>query len=153
MKALENRIPPPAVFLLIAAAMWLGCRFAPAVAIDRVARLVVVAGFAGAAGLVGGLGVRAFGRARTTINPVRIDQASALVTTGIYRLTRNPMYVALTLLLCAWTIFLAVPWAAAGPLVFVAFITRFQIVPEERVLAGIFGDAYAAYRRRVRRWI
>ena len=98
-------------------------------------------------------GVRSFQRARTTINPVRIDEASHLVTSGVFGVTRNPMYVALTALLMAWACWLASPWVWAGPLSFALFIHRFQILPEERVLAEKFGSAYDAYRRRVRRWI
>jgi protein-S-isoprenylcysteine O-methyltransferase Ste14 len=96
---------------------------------------------------------RAFGRARTTINPVDIDAASTLVTDGIYRYTRNPMYLGLLALLAAWAVYLGVGWALLGPMIFVAFITRFQIMPEERVLQGKFGAAYADYRARVRRWV
>jgi protein-S-isoprenylcysteine O-methyltransferase Ste14 len=63
------------------------------------------------------------------------------------------MYAALTALLIAWTIWLAAPWAALGPVAFVLFITRFQIVPEERALRAKFGRAYEDYAQRVRRWI
>ncbi len=153
MKTLEHRIPPPAVFLLIASGMWLAGEFAPVVEIDRTLRLGLAAAFAALGGVAGGLGFRAFGRASTTIDPVHIDRVSALVTTGIYRITRNPMYLALTLLLCAWACCLGFSWALLGPPSFVAFITRFQIMPEERVLTAMFGGAYADYRRSVRRWI
>jgi protein-S-isoprenylcysteine O-methyltransferase Ste14 len=95
----------------------------------------------------------AFRRAGTTPDPVHVDRASTLVTTGVYAWTRNPMYVGLTLLLCAWACVLAAPWTAAGPPLFAAYITRFQILPEERALSERFGEAYAAYLRRVRRWI
>ena len=105
------------------------------------------------AGIFGATAVRAFLTARTTIDPVHIDQASALVTTGIYRVTRNPMYVALTALLCTWAAYLGTPWVIAGPILFAAFINRFQIIPEERMLRTLFGDAYAAYCQHVRRWL
>lgn len=72
---------------------------------------------------------------------------------GVYRYTRNPMYLGLTMLLLAWTLYLAVPAALAGPLLFAAYITRFQIIPEERVLAQKFGADYAAYLRKVRQWL
>jgi protein-S-isoprenylcysteine O-methyltransferase Ste14 len=101
----------------------------------------------------GASGVMAFRRHRTTTNPIRIDAASSLVTGGVYRLTRNPMYLGLALLLSAWAAYLGTPWALLGPLGLVVFLTRFQIIPEERVMLGKFGAAYDAYRRRVRRWI
>jgi protein-S-isoprenylcysteine O-methyltransferase Ste14 len=59
----------------------------------------------------------------------------------------------MVLVLCAWAAFLSSPWALVGPAVFVGYITRFQIVPEERVLDRLFGATFAEYRKRVRRWI
>ena len=99
------------------------------------------------------LGFRAFGEAKTTVNPVKIETASSLVTTGVYRYTRNPMYVGLASLLVAWAIYLAAPLTLLGPLAFVLYITRFQIIPEERALSRIFGRPYDDYRAMVRRWI
>jgi protein-S-isoprenylcysteine O-methyltransferase Ste14 len=98
-------------------------------------------------------GVIAFHRARTTVNPLKPDATSALVTGGVYRFTRNPMYVGLLLVLAAWMIFLSSPWSVAGLPVFVFYLDRFQIAPEERVLAAKFGAAFADYRTRVRRWL
>ena len=94
-----------------------------------------------------------FRRARTTVNPLRPANSSALVTSGIYRHTRNPMYLGMATLLAAWATWLGTPWALFGIVAFVAWITRFQIIPEERVLANLFGADFAAYRARVRRWI
>jgi len=75
-----------------------------------------------------------------------------LVTGGIYRFTRNPMYVGLLLVLVAWATFLSSLWTLVGPLAFVLYITRFQIKPEESALATLFGQPYADYRAKVRRW-
>ncbi|UVO49670.1 isoprenylcysteine carboxylmethyltransferase family protein [Sphingomonas sp. SUN019] len=105
------------------------------------------------AGIFGGSAFAAFGRAQTTINPVRIDQASALVTTGIYSVTRNPMYVALTALLVALACGLSNAWLLLGPLGFALFTSRFQILPEERAMHTKFGDAFTTYCARVRRWL
>jgi protein-S-isoprenylcysteine O-methyltransferase Ste14 len=153
MNPLENKIPPPLVALLTAVMMWAIARDTPAITINNTLRL----GLAGALTLVGVLlaraGFRAFGRANTTINPIDIEAASTLVTNGIYSSTRNPMYLGLVAFLLAWAVYLAVPWTLLGPLAFVLFITRFQIIPEERVLLKKFGDAYGAYQRQVRRWI
>ena len=98
-------------------------------------------------------GVVSFRRARTTVNPTRPDTASALVATGIYRFTRNPMYLGLFLVLAGWSAYLANAAALAGPLLFALYIDRFQIVPEERALATKFGAAFDTYRRQTRRWI
>jgi protein-S-isoprenylcysteine O-methyltransferase Ste14 len=98
-------------------------------------------------------GVVSFRRARTTVNPLKPETSAALVVTGVYAFTRNPMYLGMVLVLLAWATFLASPWSLAGPALFALYITRYQIIPEERVLAGLFGETFAAYRKRVRRWI
>ena len=153
MKALEHRVPPPILVVVIAGLMAFafitpGPAFLPAGWNWALAAIAFAA-----AGVFGFPAFAAFGKAKTTINPVQVDQASALVTTGIYRITRNPMYVALALLLCAWAAWLGRLLPLIGPVAFVLFINRFQIAPEERALTAKFGDAYADYRRSVRRWL
>lgn len=139
--------------LLVAAAMWLISLVTEPLemsAMIRVAAAITIA-------LVGvGLcvaGAISFKRARTTVNPMKPETASSLVTGGIYRITRNPMYVGFLLALIAWAIFLATAWALAGPLVFVIYLNRFQIGPEEKALSAMFGTAYSDYMAKVRRWL
>lgn len=153
LNALETRIPPPVVALAVAFLMWNGSVWlgvesaAPAWRYAAVGLLVSL-------GLLCDLsGLWAFHRARTTVNPMKPAAASSLVTAGIYRWTRNPMYVGLALLLTAAAVYLWSPWALLGPAAFVAYISRFQIGPEERVMHERFGEAYAAYCLRVRRWV
>ena len=153
MKTLEHRIPPPLLVLLIGAAMGAVLLGQTPPQLPQVYRWGFAALCFLAGGVFGFLAVRAFTKARTTINPVEIDQASSLVTSGIYQVTRNPMYVALTLLLCAWAFWLGRPITALGPVTFVLFINRFQIIPEERALTARFGSAYQDYQRAVRRWL
>jgi len=152
MRALEHRIPPPVVALVLGTVMWLGARKAPVLAVPAALRL----GLAGTLILFGLVvdvsGFLAFRRARTTTNPLRPAAASAIVTGGVYRCTRNPMYVGVTAVLLGWAVFLAVPWGLLGPVLFAGFVTRFQIIPEERELEAKFGREYADYRRRVGRW-
>ena len=95
----------------------------------------------------------AFGRAGTTVNPLRPSTSCALVTTGLHRLSRNPMYLGHALLLLAWACWLQHPAALAGVPLYMAYITRYQIVPEERALSTVFGAAYEIYRVRIRRWL
>ena len=94
-----------------------------------------------------------FFRSRTTVNPLKPASASVLVTGGIYRVTRNPMYLGLATLLLAWAIYLGNFAALAGVPFFILYMNRFQIASEERALEARFGAEYAAYRRRVRRWL
>ena len=153
MRGLEKKLPPPVVALSIAAAMWYGTRFAPHLDIQDGLRwsLCAVLAIVGLAFDVAGL--LAFHGAKTTINPLRPEKASRLVVSGVYRLTRNPMYVGLAVNLLAWSAYLAAPLTLAGPVAFILYITRFQILPEERVLLGLFGEAYRAYCRQVPRWL
>ena len=155
MSALELKIPPPLVAAAVA-----GCMYAAAVLLPAPVLALppgVRVGMALALAAVGAgfdvAGLWAFRKARTTVNPLTPHRSVAVVSTGVYRLTRNPMYLGLALILLGLAVYLASPWALLGPLVFAAYITRFQIVPEERALQTRFGAAYTAYRARVRRWL
>ena len=153
MKALELRIPPPVVALLVAGAMWGVARLAPLVDMPdslRVGAAIVCAltGFA-----VGIAGIVSFRLAKTTVNPMKPEATSALVRSGIYRRTRNPMYLGSVLILVGWAVYLSSAWALLGTVAFVLYMNRFQIAPEERVLMSLFGSEYAAYRSQVRRWL
>jgi protein-S-isoprenylcysteine O-methyltransferase Ste14 len=93
-----------------------------------------------------------FHRVKTTINPMTPEKSSALATSGVYAWSRNPIYVADAILLLAWAVWLANPVALLGIPLFVAYINRFQVRPEEEALKKRFPE-YAAYCRRVRRWL
>jgi protein-S-isoprenylcysteine O-methyltransferase Ste14 len=153
MSALELKVPPLLVALIVALAMGGIASFTPTLDIDGMLRAAVAIVVAAAGIAVGLAGILAFRRATTTVNPMTPGNASSLVTGGIYRVTRNPMYVGVAIVLVGWAVFLASPWALVGVLAFVAYLTRFQIVPEERALASRFRDAYASYAARVRRWL
>ncbi|MFM9936629.1 MAG: methyltransferase family protein [Novosphingobium sp.] len=150
---LDNRIPPPLVTLITGAVMAGASYLVPPAPLPYPVRLGGLALVMVVGGVFGARAIAAFGRARTTINPVDIDAASTLVTTGIYGVSRNPMYVGLTSLLLALALGLGNAWLLLGPLGFALYITRFQILPEERAMAARFGETYAAYRSRVRRWL
>ncbi|HVN35202.1 MAG TPA: isoprenylcysteine carboxylmethyltransferase family protein [Casimicrobiaceae bacterium] len=153
MSALELKIPPPIVALLIGGAMWFGVRQGPALELPALVRAAAFAAIALLGGAIAFAGNIAFRRARTTVNPFRPQNATALVTSGVFRFTRNPMYLGLAFLVLGWAVFLCSPWALAGPVVFVLYVDRFQIKPEEKILSAKFGAAYAEYAARVRRWL
>jgi protein-S-isoprenylcysteine O-methyltransferase Ste14 len=150
---METRVPPPLVALLFGALMWGADRALP------VARL----GFTGQEPLAwlllgAGIGVTlsgmlAFRAARTTVDPIHPERASQLVVNGIYRFTRNPMYLGLLLDLGAWAVYLGQPAVLLALPLWVLYIDRFQIRPEEAAMHRLFGAAYSAYCLRVRRWI
>jgi protein-S-isoprenylcysteine O-methyltransferase Ste14 len=133
--------------------MWWASRTTPLVAMPTLLRVGVSAAFGLIGGFVGIAGTIAFRNARTTVNPMKPANASALVTGGVYHFTRNPMYLALLFVLLGWAVFLASFFALLGALAFVLYITRFQIKPEERTLSKIFGSSYDKYMKQVRRWV
>ena len=133
--------------------MWAASRAWPSWRLVIPGRTIVAVVLFLVAAAIGMAGVRAFHRARTTSNPLRPERASALVSSGIYRYTRNPMYVALALALLAWAAWLGHALAPAGVVAFVAWMNRFQIAPEERALQALFGEEFERYCAEVRRWL
>lgn len=153
LKTMRPRIPPPILMLLAAVLMWaldnwvpLGHWIAPPW--NRLGGLAAAVGVA--------IAVAAFLRfrqARTTANPLDPSEASCLVTDGVFRVSRNPMYLGLALLLIGWAVWLgsASPWLV--PPLFVIVLTVVQIIPEEQALGQLFGEQYFSYQRSVARWI
>lgn len=153
LRRLETKVPPPLVALAIAAGMWFAADVTPVVALAGCGR-VPAAGVLALVGVAFALaGSLSFRQARTTVNPLRPERATQLVVAGVYRMTRNPMYLGMLLGLVALAVYLAAPLVLAGPVAFVGYMRRFQIEPEERALGAKFGPAYADYKRRVRRWL
>ena len=150
---LELKIPPPIVGLIVAAGMWAVAHLPPILQSPTLVRLwaAAVLGAIGVAVAIGG--VLSFRRAKTTVNPLKPETSAALVSTGVYSFTRNPMYLGMVLVLFAWAVYLSSIWSLIGPVLFASYITRFQIVPEERVLDRLFGASFAEYKKRVRRWL
>ncbi|MEM9705896.1 MAG: isoprenylcysteine carboxylmethyltransferase family protein [Pseudomonadota bacterium] len=145
--------PPPLIGLTIAVFMGFIAKWTPDLSTDQ----SIVKGF-GVAIMAAGLLIEliciaAFFRSKTTVNPFTPQKTSSLVTTGLYRISRNPMYLGMAALLTGWAAFLGSAAALLGPLLFVVTITLVQIKPEEKALAGLFGEDYEAYRRKTRRWI
>jgi protein-S-isoprenylcysteine O-methyltransferase Ste14 len=153
MNALELKIPPPVVLLAIGAAMWGLARVVSAIPMDlgvRIAAGLVVAVLGGFIAIRAAI---AFRRAQTIIDPMTPEKTASIVMGDVFRFTRNPMYVGQTLVLVGWALFLAAPWTLVGPVIFVLYVTRFQILPEERVLSEKFGGDFLAYMSKVRRWL
>lgn len=153
MRNLELKLPPPVVALITACLMWLLSRLAGSFALPQYLRVVL-----GTALVVGGFaiarsGLLAFRRANTTSDPTRPGTSSSLVRSGVYRFSRNPMYLGVLLVLVGWAVFLANLLAFVVLPAFVLYLNRFQIAPEERALTSRFGADFAVYKTRVRRWL
>ena len=153
MNSLELKIPPPIVMLATALVMWLFSVFLPGLTLPAL-HSVTGAAIIGLAGLsLSMAGIITFKRAQTTSDPRRPGSASTLVTSGIYRFTRNPMYLGILLVLIAWAIFLGNGLSLLFAFAFALYIHRYQVQPEERFLQEKFGADFARYKAKVRAWI
>lgn len=150
---LELRVPPVVVVAVAALAMWLIARALPPRPPGTGARVVLVVTLAVVGVGLAVAGIREFRAARTTVNPLQPEQAASMVTSGVYRYTRNPMYLGMLCLLAAWGAWLgrAAPFVVL-PL-FMLYMNRYQIAPEERALERRFGPRFGEYAERVRRWL
>jgi len=153
MYGLELKIPPVALVFITAVLMWCAARAVPRLQLVLPARPLVFVSVMAIGIVIIGLGFFSFRRAGTTVNPTKPDSSSALVISGIYRVTRNPMYLGFLLMLSGWAIYLSNVMAFLFLPLFVLYLNRFQIGPEERALTSLFGQEFVAYTSRVRRWI
>jgi protein-S-isoprenylcysteine O-methyltransferase Ste14 len=152
MSRLELKVPPDVVALVVGGLMWLVSTVTSSPAVS-VAYRVLVAIVLSVVGIVLIVSARvAFAKADTTFSPIAPDRSSHLVTAGVYHVTRNPMYLGTQLVLLAIAALLSNPVAVVVALSYIAYMDRFQIRPEERVLRARFGSVYEDYTRSVRRW-
>ncbi len=147
------RIPPVILVLIAAFLMWGVATLFPALGFDMLWAVAFSVELAIVGLAVSTLGVVAFRQVRTTVNPRAPELASVLVVAGIYRYTRNPMYLGFLILLVGWAVFLENAAAFLVLPLFVLYMNRFQIQPEEKALETLFGQEFVAYKQTVRRWI
>jgi protein-S-isoprenylcysteine O-methyltransferase Ste14 len=148
---LKNKIPPPIVTLIFAALIYFSSEWSPSI-VFRGQNLISL--FLMTVGLIVLLiAISAFIKLKTTINPLRPEAATSLITTGIFRLSRNPMYLGMLLLIISL-------WIKTGAVLgfilvagFIAYLNYFQIFPEEQVMKRLFSDKYKTYCQQVRRWL
>ncbi|WP_087021656.1 methyltransferase family protein [Thaumasiovibrio subtropicus] len=153
MKTLALKVPPPMLFVTALGVMYGVSLYTPHWQVD-----VVVARYTSIGLFSLGLSIAiaatvAFKRHKTTVDPRHPEKSSSLVTKGIYRFTRNPMYLCLVLWLVCWAIYLHSPVALIIVTLFIVYLTQYQIKPEERMLSARFGKPYLKYTTRVRRWL
>jgi len=149
--ALELRMPPPLVMLIFATAMYALDLFLPNSQASFHIAFAIILLMIGASFALSG--IYSFRKVNTTVHPSKPERASSLVTSGVYKATRNPMYLGLFCVLVGWAIILGNVYTFIVPFIFASYINRFQIIPEERALGRVFGDAFTAYKQKVRRWI
>jgi len=139
--------------LLFALAMWGTARLLPSLAITLPWHHVLATIFIATGVLFIFVAGAVFHTVKTTVNPTKPDATESLVVSGVYRLSRNPMYLGALLALVGWVVFLSHPLPVLFLPGFVAYLNRFQIAPEERALAGKFGAEYDRYKQAVPRWL
>lgn len=153
MSVLDSKVPPPIVMVAVGGLMWAAERALPFLRFPGEFPASVAIGVAAVGLAVEVLGAASFVRARTTVDPTHPCSASKLVTTGVYRFTRNPMYLGDLVMLVGWALYLSNVLALVLVPLFVAYIDRFQIRPEEAAMSDLFGEDYSEFTSRVRRWI
>ena len=150
---LKTKIPPPVYMLIMAYIMWLLDKFLPLYnwlnsPWNKLGLIII-----GMAILLDIWSLLLFFHAKTTPNPMKPGSTSHLVTSGLYRYSRNPMYLGLLMMLIGWGLYLG----SLSPLsmlpLFIRLLTKQQIEPEEIILMDKFGPEYKDFQQRMRRWI
>lgn len=150
---MKTRIPPPVYLVIAAVSMKLLDRYGFGLSVDVPFATPIAFFLAATAAAILTAAILLFRRLQTTVDPLHPHAASTLVHSGIFRITRNPMYLGMAVMLIAGAVFLQ---SVTGLLVtglFVLILTEMQIKPEEQALRQLFGDDYATYCNKVRRWI
>ena len=148
---LNHKIPPPIVTLIFIGLIFGSTNYVAAVIFPfqnfiSFAILLIGLGFMF-------LGIKEFKKLQTTVNPLNPEAATSLVTSGVFSVTRNPMYLGMSFILLATSIFSGAWLGLLLILIFMGYITLFQILPEEKAMQDLFGETFKDYKARVRRWI
>ena len=148
---MKTKIPPPILALVMIVLIYLSSFFIESTTFNYQGSLSVLVLILGLACAIPSF--RLFARYKTTISPLKPSDATALVTEGMYRYSRNPMYLGLLLLTIASTIWFGTWFGIIINILFIFLINFLQIIPEEEALLEIFGEEYEEYKKNVRRWI
>ena len=148
---MKNKIPPPVVTLFFGLCIYSSQEFFPEYNLKFLTIVSYISYFAGLSILV--LAVSLFKKQNTTVNPIKIENASFLVTSGIFEYSRNPMYLGMALILLGLTLMFNVIGGTLFTLLFTIYITKFQIKPEEEVMEKLFGEDFLEYKQNVRMWL
>ena len=146
------KLPPLIVFVIFLGFMHLLSTFLPVGNFDFFGRIYLMMVLLGLAFFITCVSLLQFYLAKTTVDPKKPSKASKLVTTGIYGYSRNPMYLAMLLVLLAWGLWLGNAFNTLLAATFVGYMNKFQIEPEERALTALFGKEYQQFCSQVRRW-
>ena len=148
---METKVPPPLVTLIFGMSIYFSREMFPAIEIQYSLYLGIFLLLSGFFILVSA--VRLFRKDETTVNPLSPEQATKLVTDGIFKYSRNPMYLGMATVLSSIAVFFNLLGGIILIALFCAYITKFQIIPEERAMRYIFSDDFDKYTKETRRWV
>ena len=148
---METKIPPPLVTLVFGMSIYFSREMFPAIEIQYSLYLGIFLLLSGFFILVSA--VRLFRKDKTTVNPLSPEQATKLVTDGIFKYSRNPMYLGMAVVLSSIAVFFNLLGGIILIALFCAYITKFQIIPEERAMSDLFSDDFDKYIKETRRWV
>ena len=148
---MNNKIPPPIVTLTFGLFIYFTKSLFPAITNGLLSILSLLSLLIGLSILISA--VSSFKKQQTTVNPISIEKASSLVVTGIFKYSRNPMYLGMVLILLSISFKFNLIGGIALTMLFAGYITKFQIIPEEIVMNKLFGDEFEKYKNKTRRWI
>lgn len=149
---MELKVPPVLVFLSFGLIMYLVGLFLPVGYFDFFGRFLLAKVLVVLAGFIGLVSVYQFFKRKTSVDPMHPEKVNQLVTSGLYKYSRNPMYLALLMVLLGFGLYLGNAFNTLVAAGFVAYMNRFQIIPEERILLAKFGNKFKSYQLATRRW-
>ncbi len=148
---MKTKIPPPVVTLVSALLIFFSKELFPSYAFDYQSMLSIGVFISGLMILVSAVSL--FKKKETTVNPMSPEKASSLVVDGVFKYTRNPMYLGMSVVLLSISIQFNLIGGLLIVCLFVAYITVFQIIPEEEAMEENFGEEYLSFKKSTRRWI
>jgi len=148
---METKIPPPIVTLVFGLSIYFTRGIFPMVELPYSSYFGILLLLLGLFILISA--VRLFIKGKTTVNPLSPEQATKLVTDGIFNYSRNPMYLGMAFVLASIAVFLNPFGGIVFTPIFCAYITKFQIIPEERAMRDLFSSDYDKYIKSTRRWL
>ena len=148
---METRIPPPIVTLVFGLSIYFSREIFHSVEIKYSFYIGILLLILGLAILISA--VRLFRKDKTTVNPLSPEQSTKLVTDGIFKYSRNPMYLGMVFILSSMAVFFNLIGGIILIALFCFYITKFQIIPEERAMSNLFSQDFNKYKHATRRWI
>ena len=146
-----SKIPPPLVVLILVISTFFSSKKIDLIQIPFQTSIAIFILSVGILILINP--VLKFIKSKTTINPIKFKKVNKLVTSGIYRYSRNPMYLGMLMIVVSSSIFYLNIYSILTPLFFYLWINIFQIKREEVFLTEKFGEDYLSYKKKTRRWI